>query len=72
MTSGWATERKTSLTPHEALMVAHAHLIGGIEQQQLASMYAINIGRINEACTIMRWAAENHRQLHNDREKQRA
>lgn len=72
MSNGWAVERKKDLSPHEVLMVAHAHLIGGVDQHTLASMYSVNQGRINEACVVMREAAENHRQLHRDREKRRA
>lgn len=63
----WATERKRELTPQEALMVAHAHLIGGVDQHTLASMYSVNQGRVNEAIVVLREAAENHKTLHRAR-----
>jgi len=65
----WATTRKTDLTPQEVVMVAHAHLICGVDQHMLASMYGINAGRIAEACVVMRMAAENHKQLYRERAK---
>lgn len=68
--NGWATERKKDLTPQEVLMVAHAHLVGGIDQHALSSMYSINPGRIAEACVVMREAAENHKMLYRGRVKQ--
>ena len=63
MTDHWADKRKTSLTPREVIMVAHAHLVCGIDQHALASMYGLNAGRIAEAIGVMRDAAENHRSL---------
>lgn len=67
---GWASGPKKSLTPQEVLMVAHAHLIGGVDQATLASMYGINQGRVNEAIQIIRNACENHRELHTERVQQ--
>jgi hypothetical protein len=63
----WATEPKTELDAREALIVAHAHLIGGIDQHKLAAIYAVNMGRVNEAITVLREAAENHRDIHRKR-----
>lgn len=65
--NGWASERKKSLTPQEVLMVAHAHLVGGIDQHALASMYSVNPGRIAEACVVMREAAESHQRRYRER-----
>lgn len=62
----WAERRKKSLSPKEVLMVAHAHLVSGIDQHALASMYGVNAGRIAEAIAVMRDAAENHRRLYRD------
>ena len=57
------------LTPEEVLKVAHAHLIAGIDQHRLASMFAINSARIAEAVVVMREAAENHAKLYRERSK---
>jgi len=67
MTTGWAKERKTALTPQEVLMVAHAHLIGGVEQHTLAAMFSINAARIAEAVVVIREASENHMQAYRAR-----
>lgn len=66
----WAAKKKTELTPQEVVMVAHAHLICGVDQHTLASMYGVNQGRVNEACVVMRETAENLKARH--RERQRA
>ena len=67
---GWADEPKRSLSPREVLMVAHAHLICGVDQAVLGSMFGINQGRINEAVKVIRDACEHHRKIHrNGREK---
>ena len=58
----WTKQPKTKLTPQEVLQVAHGHLICGIDQHHLAAMYGVNAGRIAEAVTAMRTAAENHMQ----------
>lgn len=55
---------KTKLEPREVLMVAHAHIIGEIDQHSLASMFGINSARVAEAIVAMRWAMENHKQLY--------
>ncbi len=64
---GWATEPKKNLTAREVLMVAHAHLVCGVDQAVLASMFGINSGRINEAIKVVRDACEHHRELHAQR-----
>lgn len=62
----WAQSKKKALTPQEVIMVAHAHLICGIDQHILASMYGVNQGRINEACVVIRDTAENLMQRHRE------
>jgi hypothetical protein len=65
---GWATEPKKSLTAQEVLMVAYAHLICGVDQAVLSSVFGgINPGRINEAITVVRDACEHHREHHAQR-----
>ena len=38
------------LSPTEQIEVAFYHFVRGDEQQRLAEIYAVNVGRINEAC----------------------
>lgn len=66
----WAKEPKTSLTPQEVIKVAFQHLILGIDQATLASMYGVNQGRINEAVVVMRETAEKHMEFHRARSKE--
>lgn len=63
----WAKERKTSLTPQEVVMVAHAHLVCGIDQHSLAGMYGVNPARVAEAVVVMRETAEDHMRLYRER-----
>lgn len=58
------TKRKTSLTPHEVVMVAHAHLVGGIDQHALSSMFSVNPARVAEAIVAIRFAAERHMEIY--------
>jgi hypothetical protein len=60
----WATERKTALTPQEVIIVAHAGLIIGIDQQVLASMYGVNQARINEVLKVARWMGDHHKKIY--------
>jgi len=48
--------RKTELTPGEKLRAAHAVIVNGIDQQVVAQIFNINIGRVNEACQAIRVA----------------
>lgn len=64
---GWASEPKKQLTSKEVLMVAHAHLICGVDQAVLASMFGINQGRVNEAIQVVREVCEHHRERHAER-----
>ena len=47
---------KTALTPDEKLRVASAHLLSGVDQHVLASIFGVNPGRIAEAVTAVRAA----------------
>lgn len=57
-------EPKTDLTPLEVIQVAHGHLVAGVSQQQLASIFGVNQGRVNEACSVIRYASEHYREWH--------
>jgi hypothetical protein len=67
MTDVWAEKPKTALSPREVVQVAHAHLVCGIDQHALAAMFGVNAGRIAEAVSVMRNAAENHRKIYQQR-----
>ena len=47
-------EHKTALTCNEKLTVAYLHYVRGVEQQDLAVAFAVNMGRVNEACLAVR------------------
>lgn len=49
-------KRKSHLTPDEKLRVAHAHLVNGVNQHDLAALMNVNPGRIAEAITAVRAA----------------
>jgi len=51
-------EPKTKLEPAEQLTCAYFHLICGMAQQDLASLFRVNSGRVNEAVTAVRDALE--------------
>jgi hypothetical protein len=44
------TERKTALTFEEKITATFMHYVRRIDQQDIAMMYGVNIGRVNEAC----------------------
>lgn len=44
---------RTSLTFEEKIIVAWSYHVRGIAQQDLASIFNINQGRISEACTAV-------------------
>ena len=48
------TERKTSRTFEEKITAAFMHYVRRIDQQDIAMMYGVNIGRINEACLAIK------------------
>ena len=43
-------DRKTSLTPEEKITAAFMHHVRNIDQQDIATIYGLNIGRVSEAC----------------------
>ena len=47
---------RTKFTPEEKLRVAHAVLINGIDQHHIASLFAVNSGRVAEAVKLIREA----------------
>ena len=49
-------EKKTSLTPIEKLKVAHAVIVNGVHQHQVASLMGVNPGRVAEAVKTARSA----------------
>jgi hypothetical protein len=49
---------KTALTPREKLKVAYFYLVRGVAQQELADIFEVNQGRINEAITDVRLAVK--------------
>jgi DNA-directed RNA polymerase specialized sigma24 family protein len=48
------TERKTALTPQEKLRVVVAVLVDGMDQQRVANLMGVNIGRVNEIVQAVR------------------
>ena len=60
------TERKTALTFEEKITAAFMHYVRKIDQQDLAMLYGVNGGRVNEACQVVKHALgqpENIRQI---------
>ena len=49
-----ADNRKTALTFEEKITAAFMHYVRQIDQQDIAMMYGVNIGRVNEACNVIR------------------
>ena len=49
-------ERKTALTFEEKITVAFMHYVRQIDQQDLAMLYGVNGGRVNEACLAIKHA----------------
>ena len=47
---------RQELTPQEKLQAAYLHLIEGVEQQLLATIFRVNNGRVNEAVMAVRAA----------------
>lgn len=48
--------KRANLTPEEQLIAAYHHLVVGLEQQDIASMFQVNIGRVNDAVKAARHA----------------
>lgn len=51
-------EQKTKLEPVEKLICAYFHLVRGIAQQDLADLFRVNSGRVNEAISDLRTALQ--------------
>jgi len=56
-------ERKTALTPEERITAAFMHYVRKIDQQDIAMLYGVNGGRVNEACRAIMNAAKNTTQV---------
>ena len=57
------SERKTALTSEERITAAFMHYVRGIDQQDIAMLYGVNMGRVNEACRAVKAAADNATQF---------
>jgi len=62
--SKWNDGPKVSLDPEEVLRIAAAHLLMGVHQHTLASMWGTDSGRVAEAVIALRWAAEHHKLIY--------
>jgi hypothetical protein len=47
-------ERKTALTFEERITAAYLHYVRGVEQQDIAVAFSVNMGRVNEVCLAVR------------------
>jgi hypothetical protein len=54
------SDKRPRLSANERLRVAFGHYILGIEQQDLAALFATNQARINEACRRIRSACYDY------------
>ena len=52
-------EPKTALTFEERIKCAYLHFVRGISQQDLATAYEVNQGRVAEACLAIKSAGED-------------
>lgn len=50
------SDRKTALTFEEEITSAFMHYVRKIDQQDIAMVYGVNIGRVNEACLTVKHA----------------
>jgi hypothetical protein len=53
----------TDLTERERIKCAYLHCICGIEIMHLAIAYEVNMGRVSEAVTAIKLAAENPKEM---------
>lgn len=51
--------RESALTPHERMRCAVAYYCNGVQMEVIAEMMGVNNGRVAEACTAIKLAAEN-------------
>jgi DNA-binding transcriptional regulator LsrR (DeoR family) len=49
-------DHKTALTFEEKIKAAYLHYVRGVDQQDLATAFEVNSGRVNEACKIIKEA----------------
>ena len=49
----------SDLTPKQRITVAYMHYVRDINQDDLAAIYSVNIGRVSEACTAIKHASEH-------------
>jgi hypothetical protein len=59
-------DRKTSLTFEERITAAFMHYVRDIDQQDIAMLYGVNMGRVNEACVAIRNAVQFRDQADNN------
>lgn len=52
-------EYKAALTAREKIKASYLHYVRNIPQQDLATAFEVNIGRVNEACKAI-WDAANN------------
>lgn len=56
---------KTQLTPNERIKAAYLHYVKGTEQHTIAIAFEVNVGRVNEACLAIKFAADDPKQFGN-------
>lgn len=47
------------LSPEERVSVAYQHIVKRVPQDQLARLFGVNQGRVNEACKAIELAAKH-------------
>ena len=60
-------EPKTALTIEERIKCAYLHFVRGLSQQDLATAFEVNQGRVAEACLAIKAAAEEPMRFARDR-----
>jgi len=51
----------SNLTPEQAITAAYMHYCRGITQEDLAAVFNVNQGRVNEFCKAIKMAADDPR-----------
>lgn len=57
------TGKKTALSAKERIKAAYLHSMRGTAQQDLATAFEVNIGRVNEAVQAIEYAAANPKEV---------
>jgi hypothetical protein len=57
---------KAQLTPDEVYKVAYLYHVMKIEQHALSIAFSVNAGRISEACSVMKYAAEHIKEVYDN------